>query len=159
MVVAISVCAAAREAELGDRMQKLTNSSYNAGKTARANGMWSTWDEGQTGPSQRNDTSCVSPSLKGIKMLRMIIMYSNTRTITNFQQSGVSVNPGDTNIAGAWPQYVTRSTLSTILPKSASATCPASKCRMTATTRGILGRSQQIRLNSHHEMSWVQESV
>ncbi|OHW98329.1 PARP-like domain-containing protein [Colletotrichum incanum] len=75
------------EAELGDPMQKLTDSSYNAGETARANGMWSTWGQGRTGPSQWKDASCVNPSLKGIKM------------------PDVSVKPGDTNIPGAWLQY------------------------------------------------------
>ncbi|CCF39852.1 hypothetical protein CH063_02219 [Colletotrichum higginsianum] len=75
------------EAELGDPMQKLVNSSYNAGETAKANGMWSTWGQGQTGPSQWKDAGCVNPSLKGIKM------------------PDVSVKPGNTNYPNAWLQY------------------------------------------------------
>ncbi|GKT41302.1 poly [ADP-ribose] polymerase 2-B [Colletotrichum spaethianum] len=93
------------EAELGDPMQKLTNSRSNAGETARANGMWSTWGQGRTGPSQWKDAGCVNPSLKGIKMVRMIRMHSDTRIVANVQQPDVSVLPGDTNIPNASLQY------------------------------------------------------
>ncbi|KAK1965331.1 PARP-domain-containing protein [Colletotrichum sublineola] len=75
------------EAELGDPMQKLTSSSYTAGESARANGMWSTWGQGRIGPSQWKDAGCVNPSLNGVKM------------------PDVSVKPGDTNIANAYLQY------------------------------------------------------
>ncbi|KAK2001053.1 PARP-domain-containing protein [Colletotrichum falcatum] len=75
------------EAELGDPMQKLTDSSYQAGETARANGMWSTWGQGMTGPSQWKDAGCVNPSLKGVKMPDM------------------SVKPGNTNVPNAYLLY------------------------------------------------------
>ncbi|KAF2964285.1 hypothetical protein GQX73_g9298 [Xylaria multiplex] len=55
------------EAELGDPLQTLTNASYNAGETAQANGMLSTWGQGITGPSKWKDAGCVHPSLKGVK--------------------------------------------------------------------------------------------
>ncbi|OLN89070.1 Poly [ADP-ribose] polymerase 2 [Colletotrichum chlorophyti] len=75
------------EAELGDPMQKLTQSSYEAGSTAKAGGMLSTWGQGRTGPSKWKDAGCVHPSLKGVQM------------------PDVSVKPGDTNIPSAWLQY------------------------------------------------------
>ncbi|KAI1764021.1 PARP-domain-containing protein [Hypoxylon sp. FL1150] len=56
------------EAELGDPIQELTNALYNAGETAKARGMLSTWGQGQTGPSQWKDGECVHPSLKGVKL-------------------------------------------------------------------------------------------
>ncbi|KAI1845674.1 hypothetical protein JX265_005364 [Neoarthrinium moseri] len=56
------------EAELGDPMQHLTNASYNAGEDAKAKGMFSTWGQGSTGPSQWKDAGCVHPSLQGVKM-------------------------------------------------------------------------------------------
>ncbi|KAI8945652.1 poly polymerase catalytic domain-containing protein [Xylaria longipes] len=75
------------EAELGDPLQKLTNASYNAGETAKANGMLSTWGQGLTGPSAWKDAECVHPSLKGVKM------------------PDTTVNPGPTNIPNAYLQY------------------------------------------------------
>lgn len=60
------------EAELGDPMQELTQSSYNAATTAKANNMISTWGKGSTGPSQWMDAGNVHPSLKGVKMVRFI---------------------------------------------------------------------------------------
>lgn len=55
------------EAELGDPLQTLTSASYNAGETAKNNGMLSTWGQGMTGPSEWKDAECVHPSLKGVK--------------------------------------------------------------------------------------------
>ncbi|OHF01880.1 hypothetical protein CORC01_02758 [Colletotrichum orchidophilum] len=75
------------EAELGDPMQKLTNASYNAGDTAKAGGMWSTWGQGNTGPSKWKDAGCVNPSLKDVQM------------------PDVSVTPGPTNVPGAYLMY------------------------------------------------------
>ncbi len=40
------------EAELGNPMQKLINSSYTAGEDAKKQGMHSTWGQGRTGPNQ-----------------------------------------------------------------------------------------------------------
>lgn len=57
------------EAELGDPMQKLTRSSYEAGTTAKKGGMHSTWGQGRMGPSQWMDAGAVHESLKGIKMV------------------------------------------------------------------------------------------
>ncbi|KAI9149511.1 Poly [ADP-ribose] polymerase [Paramyrothecium foliicola] len=56
------------EAELGDPIQKLTNSSYTAGESAYKQNMWSTWGQGGTGPSKWIDAGAVHKSLKGIKM-------------------------------------------------------------------------------------------
>ncbi|EFQ34910.1 uncharacterized protein GLRG_10054 [Colletotrichum graminicola M1.001] len=75
------------EAELGDPMQKLTNASYHAGETARANDMWSTWGQGRTGPSRWKDAGSVNPSLEGVKM------------------PDVSVKAGDNNISNAYLMY------------------------------------------------------
>ncbi|KAL0943272.1 PARP-like domain-containing protein [Colletotrichum truncatum] len=75
------------EAELGDPIQKLIQSSYNAGDTAKANGMLSTWGQGRTGPSKWMDASCVNPSLKGIQM------------------PDTSVTPGDTGVKNASLYY------------------------------------------------------
>lgn len=59
------------EAELGDPLQKLIHASYNAGEDAAANGSWSTWGMGRTGPSKWKDASCVHPSLSGVKMVNI----------------------------------------------------------------------------------------
>ncbi|CAH0040663.1 unnamed protein product [Clonostachys solani] len=56
------------EAELGNPMQTLTQASYQAGETAKQNGMVSTWGQGNTGPSKWVDAGTVHESLKGIKM-------------------------------------------------------------------------------------------
>ncbi|KAM0328806.1 hypothetical protein ACHAQA_005220 [Verticillium albo-atrum] len=71
------------EAELGDPMQKLTNSSYNAGTSAKQQGLLSTWGQGSTGPSKWKDAGDVHASLKGIKM------------------PDLSEAPGATNVANA----------------------------------------------------------
>ncbi|KAI0912512.1 poly polymerase catalytic domain-containing protein [Ustulina deusta] len=75
------------EAELGDPLQTLTNASYNAGETAKANSMLSTWGQGMTGPSKWKDAECVHPSLKGIKM------------------PDTTAKPGPTNVQNAYLQY------------------------------------------------------
>ncbi|EQB52283.1 hypothetical protein CGLO_08092 [Colletotrichum gloeosporioides Cg-14] len=75
------------EAELGDPIQKLTNASYNAGDSAKAGGMLSTWGQGRTGPSKWIDASAVHPSLKGIQM------------------PDTTVTPGDTNVQHAGLYY------------------------------------------------------
>ncbi|KAI0876822.1 poly polymerase catalytic domain-containing protein [Hypoxylon argillaceum] len=75
------------EAELGDPLQTLTNASYNAGETAKENGMLSTWGQGITGPSKWKDAGCVHPSLKGVKM------------------PDTTVKPGPAGIPNAYLQY------------------------------------------------------
>lgn len=57
------------EAELGDPMQELTDSSYNAATTAKAKGMHSTWGQGNTGPLKWKDASCVHSNLSGVSMV------------------------------------------------------------------------------------------
>ncbi|KAH7026475.1 poly polymerase catalytic domain-containing protein [Microdochium trichocladiopsis] len=76
------------EAELGDPMQELTASSYNAGETAKANDMISTWGKGMTAPSKWKDAGCVHPSLQGVKM-----------------PDTVAAKPGPTNVPHAYLQY------------------------------------------------------
>ncbi|KAH8731672.1 poly polymerase catalytic domain-containing protein [Phaeosphaeriaceae sp. PMI808] len=75
------------EAELGDPMHELTNSSYSAGEDAKAKGMCSTWGKGMTGPSKWKDAKCVNPALKGCMM------------------PDVSVPPDATNVPNAYLQY------------------------------------------------------
>lgn len=75
------------EAELGDPLQTLTSASYNAGETAKDNGMLSTWGQGMTGPSQWKDAECVHPSLKGVKM------------------PDTTIKPGPTGVPNAYLQY------------------------------------------------------
>ncbi|KAH8675432.1 poly polymerase catalytic domain-containing protein [Xylariales sp. PMI_506] len=75
------------EAELGDPIQILKNAAYTAGDDAKANGMWSTWGQGLTGPSLWKDAECVHPSLKGIKM------------------PDTTAKPGATGVPGAYLQY------------------------------------------------------
>jgi poly [ADP-ribose] polymerase 2/3/4 len=75
------------EAELGDPMQKLVHASYNAGDTAKAGGMHSTWGQGRTGPSQWKDAGSVHPSLQGVKI------------------PDVTVKPSDTGVPGAGLYY------------------------------------------------------
>lgn len=62
------------EAELGDPLYELTDSSYNAGDEARANGSYSTWGKGQTGPSKWKDASCVNPALAGCMMVSIYVI-------------------------------------------------------------------------------------
>ncbi|QBZ63443.1 hypothetical protein PoMZ_05124 [Pyricularia oryzae] len=75
------------EAQLGDPMQELTDSDYNAGENAAEKGMYSTWGRGMTGPSKWKDAAGVHDSLKGVKM------------------PDTSVKPGNTNYPNAWLQY------------------------------------------------------
>ncbi|KAF5557973.1 hypothetical protein FPHYL_7568 [Fusarium phyllophilum] len=75
------------EAELGDPIQKLVDSSCNAGTDAKKKGMHSTWGQGRTGPSKWIDAGVVHESLKGIKM------------------PDPNVKPGDTNVSGAGLYY------------------------------------------------------
>ncbi|KAK0383695.1 hypothetical protein NLU13_9606 [Sarocladium strictum] len=56
------------DAELGKPMQELTNASYNAGDTAKADGKVATHGLGRIGPSKWIDAGAVHPSLKGVKM-------------------------------------------------------------------------------------------
>lgn len=76
------------EAELGDPMHELTDSSYTAGEDAKAKGAYSTWGMGQTGPPKWKDASCVNPALKGC-MMPDVARYL----------------PGATNVPGAYLQY------------------------------------------------------
>jgi poly [ADP-ribose] polymerase len=62
------------EAELGNPMQTLTQASYQAGETAKQNGMVSTWGQGSTGPSKWVDAGTVHESLKGIKMVSRLCL-------------------------------------------------------------------------------------
>lgn len=58
------------EAELGDPMYELTDSSYTAGEDAQKQGMYSTWGKGQTGPKKWKDAGCVNSALAGCMMVR-----------------------------------------------------------------------------------------
>ncbi|KAK6699201.1 hypothetical protein SNK05_012017 [Fusarium graminearum] len=75
------------EAELGDPIQKLTGASYDAGTTAKNQGMHSTWGQGRTGPSSWIDAEVVHENLKGIKM------------------PDPNIKPGNTNVANAGLYY------------------------------------------------------
>jgi len=57
------------DAELGDPMQVLTNSQYDAGATATQKGMISTWGQGMTAPKGLKDAGALHPSLAGVKMV------------------------------------------------------------------------------------------
>jgi poly [ADP-ribose] polymerase len=71
------------EAELGDPMHELTDSSYTAGEDAKAKGMHSTWGKGQTAPSKWKDAECVNPTLAGCMMVsycsQLLTHYKLTR--------------------------------------------------------------------------------
>ncbi|KAM0477496.1 hypothetical protein ACHAPX_005809 [Trichoderma viride] len=75
------------EAKLGDPMQQLTNSSYDAGNTAKKGGMESTWGMGMTAPPKWMDAGVVHESLKGIQM------------------PDITEKPCATNVDGAYLQY------------------------------------------------------
>ncbi|KAM0248132.1 hypothetical protein ACHAQJ_009577 [Trichoderma viride] len=75
------------EAKLGDPMQKLTNSSYDAGNTAKKGGMESTWGMGMTAPPKWMDAGVVHESLKGIQI------------------PDLTEKPCNTNVDGAYLQY------------------------------------------------------
>lgn len=57
------------EAELGNPMQVLTDAQYNAGATAKEQGLISTWGQGSTAPNGLKDASVLHPSLKGVRMV------------------------------------------------------------------------------------------
>lgn len=63
------------EAKLGDPMQQLTNSRYDAGNTAKKGGMESTWGMGMTAPPKWMDAGVVHESLKGIQMVSLTFLY------------------------------------------------------------------------------------
>ncbi|KAH8126602.1 poly polymerase catalytic domain-containing protein [Trichoderma asperelloides] len=75
------------EAKLGDPMQQLTNSRYDAGNTAKKGGMESTWGMGMTAPPKWMDAGVVHESLKGIQM------------------PDITEKPCNTNVDGAYLQY------------------------------------------------------
>ncbi|KAL2754805.1 hypothetical protein ACRALDRAFT_1077052 [Sodiomyces alcalophilus JCM 7366] len=75
------------EAEVGDPMQQLIHANGSAGDEAKRKGLLATWGQGRMGPREWRDASCVHPSLEGVKM------------------PDVSVEPGDTNVAGAGLWY------------------------------------------------------
>lgn len=56
------------EAELGSPMHERTTSQYEAAEIAKNEGKWSTFGKGATGPSLWEDSACLHPSLKGVKM-------------------------------------------------------------------------------------------
>lgn len=57
------------DAELGNPMQTLTCSRYNAGTTAKDQGMISTWGQGRMAPKGFKDAGSLHPSLAGVKMV------------------------------------------------------------------------------------------
>lgn len=71
------------EAELGNPMHKLTYSSYTAGEDAKANGMYSTWGQGSTGPSKWKDAKCVNEKLAGCTMVRNCILSFASQLLTH----------------------------------------------------------------------------
>ncbi|KAL7945314.1 poly polymerase catalytic domain-containing protein [Trichoderma barbatum] len=75
------------EAKLGDPMQELTNASYDAGSSAKKQGMETTWGMGMTAPPKWKDAGEVHESLQGIQI------------------PDVTHKPCDTNIDGAYLQY------------------------------------------------------
>ncbi|KAL6707497.1 hypothetical protein ACN47E_004067 [Coniothyrium glycines] len=80
------------EAELGDPLYELTNSSYTAGEDAKASGSFSTWGKGRTGPSKWKDAGCVNKALAGCMM------------------PDVSTPPGPTSVQNAsllYNEYIT----------------------------------------------------
>ena len=70
------------EAELGDPMQELTHASYEAGETAKKQGMASTWGKGRMGPSKWMDAEAVHPSLKGIMMVSVYYFLNHPFVLT-----------------------------------------------------------------------------
>ncbi|KAF2019211.1 PARP-domain-containing protein [Aaosphaeria arxii CBS 175.79] len=56
------------EAELGDPLYELTNSSYTAGEDAIARGSFSTWGKGTTAPLVWKDGKDIHESLAGVKI-------------------------------------------------------------------------------------------
>lgn len=56
------------EAELGQPMRTLLHSDPNAAENAKAQGAWSTFGRGRTGPPLWKDASCIHPSLKDVRM-------------------------------------------------------------------------------------------
>ncbi|PNY19706.1 Poly [ADP-ribose] polymerase [Tolypocladium capitatum] len=66
------------EAELGDPMQRLKHSNYEAGEEAARKGMVSTWGMGKMGPSQWMDAGAVHDSLVGVRMPDMTVAPGTT---------------------------------------------------------------------------------
>ncbi|TKA72724.1 hypothetical protein B0A55_05551 [Friedmanniomyces simplex] len=75
------------EAELGDPMQILQGADYDAAAKAKAQGMYSTWGQGMTGPKEWKDAGCVHPSLEGVMM------------------PDTTEPPGSTNVENAYLEY------------------------------------------------------
>ncbi|KAF2212952.1 hypothetical protein CERZMDRAFT_40236 [Cercospora zeae-maydis SCOH1-5] len=66
------------EAELGDPLYELTNSSYTAGEEAMQNGSLSTWGKGMIAPPVWKSAGCVHPSLAGVRMPDTATAVANT---------------------------------------------------------------------------------
>lgn len=105
------------EAELGKPMQELTNASYEAGETAKKQGMLSTFGMGQTGPSKWKDAGAVHRSLKGVKMVSTKFLIPFFLGWVPWQagwcctcandhvQPDMKVKPGPTNVDNAYLYY------------------------------------------------------
>ncbi|KAI3572237.1 poly polymerase catalytic domain-containing protein [Fusarium oxysporum f. sp. albedinis] len=63
------------EAALG-AMQTLIEADYNAGIKAKKNGMHSTWGQGKIGPRRWVDAGIVHPSLKGVEMVSLYLVFA-----------------------------------------------------------------------------------
>jgi poly [ADP-ribose] polymerase len=115
------------EAELGNPMHQLTDSSYSAGEDALKKGMYSTFGMGQTGPSKWKDAACINPALAGCMMVSTSTAYchhvssqANYSSLTCRHHLVLRMFPGRT--------YNTMSISRTTSPRSSSATYFASAC-------------------------------
>ncbi|KAH7632379.1 putative amino acid ADP-ribosylation protein [Sordaria sp. MPI-SDFR-AT-0083] len=67
------------EAELGDPIQELNDSDYNAGEHAKEKGMLSTWGKGRYGPLKWKDAGVVNPALQGVMMPDTLVKPGDTK--------------------------------------------------------------------------------
>lgn len=120
------------EAELGDPMQELLHSSYNAASEAKQKGMISTWGKGTNGPLAWKDASCVEPSLKGVMMVSIGEQQSGPSSLlANHYQFHSPTRPQRCQGKPAWqePACCITNTLPTTCHKSASVTSSGLRCR------------------------------
>lgn len=114
------------EAELGDPIQELKQSSYHAGDTAKAGGMHSTKGMGSMAPMKWMDAGAVHKDLKGVQMV------STTRKV-KMKQLLMKNSPIHLSHLRTLPRMVVRftttSTFATTLTRSSSDISSVLECR------------------------------
>jgi hypothetical protein len=117
------------EAEMGNPMHELTDSSYSAGEDALKKGMYSTFGKGQTGPSKWKDAACMNPALAGCMMVSTSTVHYHCHIASQANQfTSPTYRYNLVPPMFLAPIYNTTNTLRTMSPRSSFATYFVSAC-------------------------------